>query len=93
MSAFAAYFVLLWIVFIPGVAAIADSKGRSSGGWVTCAIFFGPPVVLIVGFMEPLPRREPLFSPPPVAPPPPQKAKGGIISFRWTPPNIFRGKR
>ncbi len=93
MSAFAAYCALLWLLFIPGVAAIADSKGRERGAWIAPVIFFGPPVALIVGFLEPLPRREPLLSPPPVAPPPPQKSKDGITSFRWTPPNIFRGTR
>ena len=93
MSAFAAYFVLLRIVFIPGVAAIADSKGRERGAWVACAIFFGPPVALIVGFLEPLPRRESAPLPPPTAPPPPHTSKDGITSFRWTPPSVFRGKR
>ena len=52
------YGVALWIVFAWGCASIAASKGRSSIRWGVLALAFGPPMVLLVGFIGPKTLRE-----------------------------------
>jgi len=45
------FIIGFWVLCSIGAAMIAQSKGRSAGGWFMVGLIFGPIALLIVGFM------------------------------------------